>query len=281
MGRVPDRAFVVLAAVGALWAGDADAQVPALSSRSFSDQLLRDAAFDRGGGAATPVDAASYAPGLGLARWSSHGLALGGDQRVSLSFGGGTERTPAGQPLGRPEPRDAGDVQHFGLNYRRDWPGAVRGRAGGLAFDVTPRAGLGVSDAGNSAGAGATVRFGQDAEDEVARALTDALGLNTVDASSFGGRGRWYLFAAADGRAVGMNVLRDRDGDWSRGGWSSDAASSLVSEAQVGVGWRRGAVQASFGYMHREIKVSGVHHAETTKMDDGAVAFSLSIKPEG
>jgi hypothetical protein len=279
MRSVPFLAVAASAAL--LWTRDAIAETE--PDAPFSDQLLRDAAFDRAtlpAARAESADGLQYAPGEGLTRWRTDQLQLSPTERLTISRGG-ADTGPAGQPLGPPRPWDAGDLDRFGVDYQRDWPGAVRGKAGRFAFEVTPRAGLGVSDTGGSAGAGATIRFGQDVEDEVADRLTDALGLNTVDGASFKGRGRWYVFAAADGRAVGLNVLRDRDGDWSRRGWSSDAASSLVSEAQVGVGWRKGAMQASFGYLHREIKVDGIHNAETTKMDDGAIAFSLSIKPEG
>jgi hypothetical protein len=267
-----------LAFIGGLasWPGSTVAQ--SSEQKLFSDQILKDAAFDRGAPSArVAADALSF-NGRGLVRSRTSRLALSDRERVTLSLSG-RDATAGGQALGAPSAWDAGDADRYEVAYQRDWPAAVRGRAGGLSFEVTPRAGLGVSDDGRSAGAGATLRIGEDLEDQVVDRVTNALGLKTVDGESFGDRGRWYLFAAADGQAVGMNMLRSRDGGWTRGGWSADAASSLVSEAQVGVGWRKGAMQASFGYMRREIKVDGIHNAETTKMEDDAVAFSISLKP--
>ena len=71
--------------------------------------------------------------------------------------------------------------------------------------------------------------------------------------ATFGDTGRWYLFAAASGRAVGMNMLHGETG-WNGAGWTTDPSSTLIGDAQLGVGWRKGAVQTSVGYIHREVK---------------------------
>jgi hypothetical protein len=164
----------------------------------------------------------------------------------------------------------------FDVTVTRGWPRAVAFSAGKFGVDVSPHAGLGVGNTGGSAEAGAVLRVGvgQNLEDRVA----DALGAGGVkDGKTFGNRERWYLFAAASGRAVGMNMLR-QDGDWSRAGWSQDTTSSLVGDAQVGVGWRKGAMQTSFGYIHRSIKMKEAVMGLDTK-DDSVVAFSFSLKP--
>ena len=73
-------------------------------------------------------------------------------------------------------------------------------------------------------------------------------------------------------------MLRGADGELRREGWSTDATSALVSDAQVGVGWRKGAVQTSVGYMHREIKPRhGLMGVESK--DDDLIAVSFSFKP--
>lgn len=235
--------------------------------------VLRDAAFDR-----VRPDSSPLGRPLRFsdpAAWRTDTLTLGPTERISLTRQNALSLSDGAGPRAA---RDFDDPILRNVAYQRDWPGALKGRAGKLAFDVTTRAGIGVGGSRGTAGAGATVRFGEDLEEKVVARVTDALGVKTVDGESFGDRGRWYVFAAADGQAVGLNLLRNKDGDWGRGGWSSEPAS-LIGEAQVGVGWKRGAVQASFGYLHREIKVDGIHNAETTKMEDGAVAFSVSIKP--
>jgi hypothetical protein len=231
-----------------------------------------------------PADTTTYRAGEGVERWRADTLVRSGPESRTVDtvrlWRGGVDRDPASL-FSRSEPFDAADADRYSLEVTRGWNRALSLKAGGLDLDVSPRAGLAVSDRGGGATAGATVRLGPDLEDEVVGRVTDVLGglgVKTVDGASFGNRSRWYLFAAADGRAVGLNVMRDAEGDWSRRGWSSDP-SAVMGEAQLGVGWRKGAMQASFGYVHREIKATGVHNAENTKIEDGAVAFSLSIKP--
>ena len=97
------------------------------------------------------------------------------------------------------------------------------------------------------------------------------------DGAAFSDQGRWYLFAAASGRAVGMNMLHGEAG-WDRAGWSTDPTSKLVGDAQLGVGWRKGPMQTSVGYVHRKVK--GEHLLMgVDPHDDDMVAFSLSIRP--
>jgi hypothetical protein len=97
------------------------------------------------------------------------------------------------------------------------------------------------------------------------------------DGASFGDEGRWYLFAAASGRAVGLNMLRG-DSGWDGAGWSTDPAASLIADAHLGVGWRRGDMQTSLGLVHREVKGEHMIWGQETKADS-LVAFTFSIKP--
>lgn len=218
---------------------------------------------------------------------SGHGLATSWDaQQFTLPSGGTGAVNSVRLSIASPSlipglgPRDLQAERFspdaFDVTVTRGWPRAVAFNAGKFGVDVSPHAGLGVGNTGGSAEAGAVLRVGvgQNLEDRVA----DALGAGGVkDGKAFGNRERWYLFAAASGRAVGMNMLR-QDGDWSRAGWSQDTTSSLVGDAQVGVGWRKGAMQTSFGYIHRSIKMKEAVMGLDTK-DDSVVAFSFSLKP--
>jgi hypothetical protein len=202
-------------------------------------------------------------------------LAVGKDGRVveslQMSVGGALDTpVPTAAALRNAEIRP----QDYEVTYQRGWPGAVSGQAGGYDIEVSPHAGLGVSNMGGSAEAGATVTFGQSADKRVADTLD---GLGVRDGESFGDQGRWYLFAAASGRAVGLNMMRG-EGGWDRAGWSTDPASALIADAQAGVGWRKGPMQASFGYQHREVKGRYMIFGQEAK-DDDVVALSLSIKP--
>jgi len=90
----------------------------------------------------------------------------------------------------------------------------------------------------------------------------------------FGDRGRVYVFAADGETAVGYNFTRGEDG-WAREGFSSDAGA-FMGEAQAGVAWRRGDLQASFGYVRRDVERPGRFGRG---FDDDVVAFQFSFTP--
>jgi Uncharacterized protein conserved in bacteria (DUF2219) len=167
--------------------------------------------------------------------------------------------------------RAANDPRADGLPAIRYWPKALTFDGGDVAFDVSPHAGL-------AHGQGGTAEAGATLEVSKADAAGDKLkAMGVRDGATFGGRGRWYLFAAASGRAVGLNMLHG-DGGWDRAGWSTDPTSKLVGDTQVGVGWRKGSVQTSVGYVHRKVKGDHVMYG-VDPHDDDMVAFSLSVKP--
>jgi hypothetical protein len=162
----------------------------------------------------------------------------------------------------------------YAVTLRRDWPGALRFETGPLGVDLSPHAGVGMTSAGGMAEAGATLQV-SERRDKMAVDRLKALGVR--DGEAFGDKGRWYLFAAASGRAVGMNMLHG-EGGWDRAGWTTDPTSSLVGDAQIGVGWRKGAMQSSVGLIHREIKAQHLLYGVETK-DDSILAFSFTVKP--
>ncbi len=236
-----------------------------VASRLTDAAFLRDMSFDR------VLDQTAYRPGDGPSRWrSADGVAHVAANGSAID----TVRISVGE-VGRGAPLNLNsyDARDYEVRLIRDWPAAVRYAGQGYDLDVTPHAGFGVSNLGNSAEAGATVTLGRRG-DAIASRL-DSLGVR--DGAAFGGTGRWYLFAAASGRAMGFNMLRDGANGLNRS-WSQDSSSTLVGDAQVGVGWRKGAMQTSFGYIHREVKGDHMVWGQDTK-GDSMVAFSLSIKP--
>jgi hypothetical protein len=224
------------------------------------------------------IEREGYEPGVGPVRWTSGEVQLapgaGGavnSLRVSI---GGALHTPGGLPLNLAHAQYEADAYEVALT--RDWPAALAYDGDRFGVDLTPHAGVGVTNLGGSAEAGATLRLMQrDSRDAKAADRLRALGVQ--DGSTFGERGRWYLFAAASGRAVGLNMLHSDNG-WDRAGWTTDATSALIGDAQVGVGFRKGPMQTSFGYVHREIKGQHMLWGVDTK-PDSVVAFSLSIRP--
>lgn len=197
-----------------------------------------------------------------LTEWRTAETALSDTDRLRLSVGR-EARGRNGAPLRFDDPGGRSD-QRFDVAYLRDWPSAIRLEGNGYALDVTPTAGFSLGSEGGGAEAGATVRFGSDMKSRLQGLVQSG--------ERFGDRPRWYLFAAASGRAFGYNLMQSGDG-WRRSGVSLDKGS-YIGDHQAGVAWRKGDLQASFGYVHREVK------AYDYEKDDGFVAFQLSIKPE-
>lgn len=162
------------------------------------------------------------------------------------------------------------------LSLKRSWPGAVSFTSdSGLEFEVAPHAGLGVGASGTSAEGGAMLMVSKSREQQAMERLRD---MGVKDGSTLGDAGRWYLFAAASGRAVGLNMLRGERG-WDQGGWTTDTTASLVGDAQVGVGWRKGDMQSSFGVIHREVKGRHMVFGQETR-NDTVAAFTFSFRPQ-
>ncbi|HEX4183046.1 MAG TPA: lipid A-modifier LpxR family protein, partial [Caulobacteraceae bacterium] len=180
----------------------------------------------------------------GVALWSSNEVTLGSGAggvdtlRVSM---GSVARAHGGVVSARPDGFSDPDPEAYDVRYIHGWPSALKWSAAGYDLDVSPHAGLGMTNGGGTAEAGAMVRFGQN----MGRQVANKLGLHEVSGSSFD-KGRWFLFAAASGQAVGWNMTGGVAGA-PRNSWSMESTSALISDAQAGVGWRKGAMQASFG----------------------------------
>lgn len=190
--------------------------------------------------------------------------------RLRLTARGALRRAD-GAPLPL-TPLDRGDleVEGYDVSYTRGFAAARGYTPSGLEVSLTPHAGVGVGDGGGTAEAGATLRIGSGLEDMV-----------RDGSEAFGQRARWYLYAAGSGRAVGYNFARTRDGDFARSGVSHDSGAFL-GDASIGVALRKGDMQGSFGIVYREIKAEGLRggHGFDREVEEGLVAFQLSIKPE-
>ena len=231
---------------------------------------------------ADQLNAAAFAPsalasGVGVVRWRDNQVSLatrtGAVDTIKVTLGE-VRHIPGGMPL----PLEGGqwDVADYEATLTRTWPGAVSFDKGKLGVEFSPHAGLGVGREGGSAEAGAMISVGQRRDRQAQDAMRS---LGVTDGTALGGQGRFYLYAAASGRAVGLNVLRDGN-DWGRAGWTTDPTSALIGDAQVGVGYRRGPMQGSFGYIHREVKGEHMIFGQKTH-DDSLVALSFTIKPGG
>ncbi|WP_165842817.1 lipid A-modifier LpxR family protein [Phenylobacterium deserti] len=257
----------VTQATGSVLAGAAFAPVKPVSS-----PLNASGADD---GFARLIERNMVVPAPGSVSWEGADVAFarkdGAVDSVRLRLGSAPV-TPGGLPLRLD--RSELVTKGYEVAVTRDWPNAVSLGNKKFDLDVSPHAGVGMTSAGGSAEAGARMELSRKLDAKAEDKLRD---LGVRDGAEMGERGRWYLFAAASGKAVGLNMLRGESG-WDRAGWTMDPQSTMISDAQVGVGWRRDHVQSSFGVIHREVKGKHLIMGQHTE-DDTLVAFSVSVKP--
>jgi hypothetical protein len=221
---------------------------------------------------ARPIERAAFRRG-GFAVIERHDIwreSDGYSDRLRLTARGGLRRAD-GAPVPATSLDAAGlDVDSYDLSYTRGWAAARGYTRSGLEVAFIPHAGLGVGDSGGTAEAGATLRIGSGMDDVAPKG-----------SERFGDRARWYVYAAGSGRAVGYNFARNRDGDYARSGMSHDSGSFL-GDASIGVAYRKGDLQSSFGVVYREIEAEGLRGGEGFDRDvaEGLIAFQLSIKPD-
>jgi hypothetical protein len=111
---------------------------------------------------------------------------------------------------------------------------------------------------------------------ELAAQMSRRSASRDMDRSSGQDHGRWFLFAAAGGQAVGWTMSPGAPGDTR---WASGSASTMINDGQAGVGWRRGIMQASVGYVHREVSGRDFDPYSTRlgKVSDSMVGLSFSL----
>jgi hypothetical protein len=249
------------------------------TSPQASAAVLAAAAFagaPTGGGAAQLLGEQTFERGAGPAAYRSGQMSYAGhDGSVvdSLRFSSVQPLVaPSGLPL---VPGQASDSQAYALSLERTWPRALSFETRDFGVAFSPHAAVGVTSYGSVAEAGGRIELSQKLG-EIAKERLEALGVR--DGRAFGDTGRWYLFAAASGRAVGLNMLRGETG-WNRAGWTTDATSTLVGDAQVGVGWRKGAMQTSLGFVHQTLKNNHLLYGEDSP-SESMVAFSFTVRPQ-
>jgi hypothetical protein len=213
------------------------------------------------------------ATGQGLIAWRSsevsHAAGDGAVDSIRLSVAE-ISRTP----LSRPD--TAYETGPVNVTFTRAYPDAMLVRAGGMGLSVSPHAGVGVdSTGGNSAEAGAMFKI-----TSVKGALQDRLrAMGLKSGSAYGDQGRWYLFAAVKGQAVGLNMMSGANGALRQAGWSTDASSALVGDGQVGVGWRKGGMETTLGYVHRGVHVQNAPYGVSDSFGEDLAALSLTFHP--
>ncbi len=102
--------------------------------------------------------------------------------------------------------------------------------------------------------------------------IVTRLGLAAAAPPRVRDKGHWFVFAAGGSNAVGLNLLNDPQGQLRRAGWSSEHVAA-VGSGQLGIGWRKGPLQASFGAVERELSAYG------RTVNEKFLAFTLSFTP--
>jgi len=144
------------------------------------------------------------------------------------------------------------------------------------SIEVSPYAGAKLGDTSDLAQPGARIEIeARQSGDDKVKARLEEFGVR--DGAEFGDKARWYVFAAASGRAIGLNVRRDSDGLVRNYGWSTDPAA-LAGDTHIGIGLRKGPVQTSLGYMHREFQPANAMQNVDYDNKHDMVALSFSIK---
>ncbi|QUD86605.1 lipid A-modifier LpxR family protein [Phenylobacterium montanum] len=236
---------------------------PAESSQAplAADRLLSERAWALTGGSAT---------------WTSHSVSRLNDDgavdtlRMTVVA---AERGPGGVVLASPGGRLQPETNSVNLDFERSAP-ITSGR---FALDVAPHFGVAMNDQGGSALAGAAVRLQLP---QRRNSIAGQLGFQP-DREADGTRGRWFLFAEGSGELVGVHLSRS-GGLMPRANLTVDDGvnPTVVSDSQAGVGWKKGAMQASFGYVHREIR-NDLGYDTSRQIGDikgDMVAFSFSLK---
>ena len=83
--------------------------------------------------------------------------------------------------------------------------------------------------------------------------------------------GRYFLYASAARRSVETPANAQR--------WAGRERNGVVRDTRVGVGWRNGEMETSFGYVRRKVPQSYTANG-LEKRDGGMVGFSLTYRPD-
>lgn len=84
--------------------------------------------------------------------------------------------------------------------------------------------------------------------------------------------GRVFAFAAVKGDAAGMVFRGKTPRTAEQPRWAVEKIAN-IGDMQLGVGWRKGAMQASVALVDRQIEIKGFESRETF------LAFTISVKP--
>lgn len=144
------------------------------------------------------------------------------------------------------------------VSYERTWRSAVAPSLLGLEADLLPRLGATLGNVFVYADAGLMVRVGQDLRADYGPArIRPGPGAGTFfnPGRAFG----WYVFAGAEGRAVGRNIFLD--GSTFASGPRVER-SDFVADLHAGLAVSIGAVRIAFTHVYRTREFEGQEEAD-------------------
>jgi hypothetical protein len=117
---------------------------------------------------------------------------------------------------------------------------------------------------------------GADKDKAVVKRL-NALGVTEGEKSFRSDQGRWYLYAAASGRSVGLNMVGDGAGRLANAGVTTDQ-TAMVGTGEAGIGWRKGDRQISLGFQERRLQGASDWVEQTMPRSDHGIGLTYSFK---
>jgi hypothetical protein len=107
-----------------------------------------------------------------------------------------------------------------------------------------------------------------------AESLEHRVGYQSDSRATYGNKGRWYMYAATENNAFGFNMMQGMHGQVRRAGFTNERVAA-IGDRQTGLAWRKGSMQASLGYVERELSTFGA------SIEQRFVALTVSFKADG
>lgn len=148
-----------------------------------------------------------------------------------------------------------------------------RKKLGSTSFDIVPHGGATLGTVMTSANLGATVRLGRNISTFPQLLITPTNAAITQPRPT---RTEYYVFVAADGRAVGHNIFLD--GNVFRDGPEIDIDKErFVYDLKAGFSWRRKAWRIDYSFVRRSEEFAPPPGRDDGTHDFGSIVFSYQL----
>ena len=147
-----------------------------------------------------------------------------------------------------------------------------RKKLGSTSFDIVPHAGGTLGTVMTSANLGATIRLGRNISSFPQLLITPS----NAGTQNFPKKIEYYMFVAADGRAVGHNIFLD--GSLFRDGPEIDIdKETFVYDLKAGLAWRYKAWRIDYSFVRRSEEFASPLGRDDRTHDFGSITFSYQL----